>query len=118
MAEFAASIISFRWMFSETSALARIYPGLLAKNDPASCFRRRGVSILRGHRRTGLARVGARQAVRDGVFWTFPATFPSDEAFYTPSARMTRSETQHAEGVDDTLLLLALAILLPWCGSL
>jgi hypothetical protein len=67
------------------SALARIHPGVLAKNDPSSCFRRRGVNILRGHRRTGLARIGARLAVRDGAFWTFPATFPSNEAFYTPS---------------------------------
>jgi hypothetical protein len=83
--------------------------GLLAKNHPSSCLRRLGVNILRGHRRTGLARIGARQAVRDGAFWTFPATFPSNKALYTPSAWMTRGKTQHAFGVDDTLLLLALA---------
>jgi hypothetical protein len=39
----------------------------------------------------------------------FQPLSPSNEAFYTPSAWMTRGITQHAFGVDDTLLLLALA---------
>lgn len=51
----------------KTSALARIDPGLLAKNDPPGCCRhgwRRCSSRLRDDR---LAGFGARQGVREGT---------------------------------------------------
>jgi hypothetical protein len=38
-------------------------------------------------------------------FWTLPATFSLLGVLYTPLAWMTRGQTQHAFGVDDTFPL-------------
>src|SRR5580658_5883125 len=50
------------------SALARIDPGLLAKNEPRVCFRHRSRPCSSRLQEGHLAGFGARQAVREGTF--------------------------------------------------
>ena len=51
-------------------------------------------------------------------FWDVAGYFSLREGHYTPPAWMTWTKNLHAFGVDDTLLVIALATSCSQCGSL